>query len=146
MSVEENLRVIETVDKYVRAGDWDGFDERHSEDVVSYSQFTPEPTKGIVPHREALQRLQATFPDFELHTVRTFGQGEWVAAEYTMTGTHEGPLAVPGGQDIPPTHKSVSIPVSTQVRFVDGKIVEEHIYFDRATMLAQLGVETGSQQ
>lgn len=147
MNVEENIRVVEAVDKYFKARDWDGFDGRHSEDVISYSPMRPEPTKGRAAHREAMKKMIETFPDFELRTERTYGQGEWVTAEWTMTGTHKGPLAGPGGKEIPPTNKSFRIPILASMRFDEsGLIAEERIFFDRADLLAQLGVLPGSQE
>jgi steroid delta-isomerase-like uncharacterized protein len=146
MNVEENISVVKTVDKYFKERDWDGFDGRHSPDVISYSPLRPEPTKGRDEHREAMKRLLGTFPDFSLHNERAYGQGEWVTAEYTLTGTQQGPLPGPGGQEIPPTNKSIRVPVIASIRFnEDGLIAEEHIYFDRATMLAQLGVLPSGQ-
>lgn len=147
MSIEENIRVLDSVDKYVSERDWDGFDERHSPDIISYSPMRPEPTKGRAEHREAVQGLTRTFPDLQLSTVRAYGQGEWVTAEWMMTGTHKGPLPGPGGQEIPPTDKSVRIPILASIRFDEnGLIAEERIFYDRAAMLAQLGVLPGSQE
>jgi steroid delta-isomerase-like uncharacterized protein len=147
MNVEDNISVVQEVDKYFKARDWDGFDGRHSEDVISYSPMRPEPTHGRAAHREAMQKLLEAFPDFDMTTERTFGQGEWVSAEWTMTGTMQGPLAGPGGDVIQPTNKSIRIPILAAMRFDEnGLIAEERIFFDRATMLAQLGVLPGSPE
>ena len=147
MDLEDHIRVVREVDKYFVARDWDGFDERHSEDIISYSPMRPEPTHGRAEHREAMKKLLEAFPDFGMQVERTYGQGEWVTAEWTMTGTMQGPLAGPGGQEIPPTNKSIKIPVLASIRFdEDGLICEERIFFDRASMLAQLGVQPGSPE
>ncbi len=140
MSVEENLKVIQTVDEAFNKRDWKAFNERHTEDVISYSPMTPEPTKGITDHREAVQGIQSAFPDFKMTREQSFGQGDWIFASYTLTGTHKGPLPGPGGKPIPPTNKTVRIPLGTAFRFENGKIAEEHIYFDRLAMLGQLGI------
>lgn len=140
MSVEENLKIIKTVDEAFNNKDWTAFEARHNDDVISYSPMTPEPAKGIKAHKEAVQGMYEAFPDLEMKNDNKFGQGEWVFASYTFTGTHKGPLQGPGGKTIPPTNKPVKIPLGTALRFENGKIAEEHIYFDRLSMLAQLGI------
>jgi carboxymethylenebutenolidase len=40
---------------------------------------------------------------------------------------------------IPPTGKRVEIPLVAIVRFVDGKVAHEHIYWDQASVLVQIG-------
>ncbi|UCG69833.1 MAG: ester cyclase [Thermoplasmata archaeon] len=142
MSVEENLKVIKAVDEASASRDWEAFASHHTEDVISYSPMRPEPTKGITAHREVVQGLYNTFPDAKLTRDQIFGQGDWAYVGYTLTGTHKGPLQGPGGKTIPPTNKSVKIPLGSALRFEKGKIAEEHIFFDRLTMLAQLGVTT----
>lgn len=139
MSVEENLRIMKSVDEVFETKDWTAFDERHSADVLCHSPMTPEPTRGIGPHREAMERIMGAFSDFRLKAERGFGQDDWVAIEYTMTGTHDGPLHT-GEQVIPPTNRQVCLPVNATAKLVDGKIVEEHIVYDRLAMMIQLGV------
>jgi steroid delta-isomerase-like uncharacterized protein len=140
MKVEENLKVIESVDEAFNNRDWAAFSERHTENVVSHSPTHAEPTKGIKAHRESLQGLLDAFPDFQMKRVRSFGQGDWVCATYMFTGTHKGPLKGPGGKTIPPTNKSIRIEFASALKFENGKIAEEHIYYDRLEMLAQLGI------
>jgi carboxymethylenebutenolidase len=41
---------------------------------------------------------------------------------------------------IPPTGKQVEIPLVAIVQFRDGKLAHEHIYWDQASVLAQLGL------
>lgn len=140
MSLEENLKVFEDLDEVVRKRDWEAFGAHHTEDVISYSPMRPEPTKGVEAHKKAVQGLYTAFPDMEMKRDKSFGEGEWIFASYTLTGTHKGPLPGPGGKDLPPTNKSVKVPMGTATRFENGRIAEEHIYFDRLTMLAQLGI------
>ena len=41
---------------------------------------------------------------------------------------------------IKPTGRRVEIPLVAIVRFVDGKVAHEHIYWDQASVLTQLGL------
>ncbi|UCE36158.1 MAG: ester cyclase [Thermoplasmata archaeon] len=140
MSVEENLKVIKAVDEASNSRDWEAFASHHIEDVISYSPMRPEPTKGITAHVEVVQGLLSAFPDFKMTRDQMFGQGDWAYVGYTLTGTHKGSLPGPGGKPIPPTNKPIKLPLGSTLRFENGKIAEEHIYFDRLGMLGQLGV------
>jgi carboxymethylenebutenolidase len=41
---------------------------------------------------------------------------------------------------IPPTGKYVEVPLVVVVHFRDGKLAHEHIYWDQASVLVQLGL------
>ena len=140
MSVEENLKVIQAIDEASNSRDWEAFASYHTEDVISFSPMRPEPTKGITAHREAVQGLISAFPDAILTRDQIFGQGDWAYVGYILTGTHKGPLPGPDGKPISPTNRSIKLPLGSAVRFENGKIAEEHIFFDRLTMLGQLGI------
>ncbi len=140
MSVEDNLRVIDEIEKAVNARDWTRFDELHAESIVEYSPQKPEPSKGIDAHRESMQGLITAFPDMRAENVRAFGQGDWVCTEISFTGTHKGPLAGPGGQTIPATNKPVRMTLCGVAKIEGGRITEEHNYFDLLGMMAQLGL------
>jgi carboxymethylenebutenolidase len=69
---------------------------------------------------------------------RTIGEDQLVD-ELIMNFTHDtvmDPL-LPG---VAPTGKQVMLPVVVVVKFVDGKVVHEHIYWDQASLLAQVGL------
>lgn len=54
-------------------------------------------------------------------------------------GTHGGPLVTPFG-DIPATGKVLDRDDAVRLRVVDGRIAEFRIFFDRITVLDDLGV------
>ena len=56
---------------------------------------------------------------------------------HKFTHTIEMPWILPG---IPPTGRRVEIAVVVVVQFKDGKIAGEHIYWDQASVLAQVGL------
>ena len=81
-------------------------------------------------------------PDLQLRVLSTITQGTSYAAEITMSGTHKGPLLTPTSQ-VPPTNKRVEIGACLVGRLDnDGRISEEHRYYDLAGMMAQLGLLT----
>ena len=80
-------------------------------------------------------------PDTTLHPVsRTVG-GDRLVDEMIFSFTHsiEMPWMLPG---VPPTHKRVEIPLVVIVGFRDGLLSHEHIYWDQASVLKQVGLLT----
>jgi carboxymethylenebutenolidase len=78
-------------------------------------------------------------PDSEIIPIsRTIGNDR-VVDELIDTFTHtvEMDWLLPG---IPPTGRRVEIPIVVVVQFVEGKIVSEHIYWDQASVLVQVGL------
>jgi carboxymethylenebutenolidase len=78
-------------------------------------------------------------PDTEMTPVsRTIGENQLVD-EMVFKFTHTIPMEwmLPG---IPPTGKRVEVPLVAIVRFKEGKLAHEHIYWDQASVLVQIGL------
>jgi carboxymethylenebutenolidase len=78
-------------------------------------------------------------PDTEMVTVsRTIGQGR-VVDELIMRFTHSIRMdwVLPG---IPPTGKRVELPFVVIVQFEGDKLAHEHLYWDQASVLVQVGL------
>jgi carboxymethylenebutenolidase len=78
-------------------------------------------------------------PDTEMTPVsRTIGEDQ-IVDEMVFKFTHTIPMdwMLPG---IPPTGKRVEIPLVAIVRFREGKLAHEHIYWDQASVLVQIGL------
>jgi carboxymethylenebutenolidase len=78
-------------------------------------------------------------PDLQMTSVsRTIGTDQLVE-EMVLKFTHtlEIDWMLPG---IAPTGRQVEVALVVVVRFRDGKVAHEHIYWDQASVLAQLGL------
>jgi carboxymethylenebutenolidase len=78
-------------------------------------------------------------PDTELTPIsRTIGTDQLVD-EMVLKFTHTVRMdwMLPG---IAPTLKRVEVPVVAIIRFRDGKLAHEHIYWDQASVLVQVGL------
>src|SRR6266550_3626372 len=78
-------------------------------------------------------------PDTEMTPVsRTIGEDQLVD-EMVFKFTHTIPMdwMLPG---IPPTGKRVEVPLVAIVRVRNGKVAHEHIYWDQASVLVQIGL------
>lgn len=78
-------------------------------------------------------------PDTTLMPVsRTIGESQLVDEMiFSFTHTEEMPWMLPG---VPPTGRAVRVPLVVIVHFRDGKLAHEHIYWDQASVLKQIGL------
>jgi predicted ester cyclase len=82
--------------------------------------------------------LLRAFPDARFTIGPLLQDGETVAGEYTLRGTHLGPLASPEGE-IPATGNSINNSGAVFSKFnADGEVIEERRYYDAAGLLAQI--------
>jgi len=109
-------------------------------DAVVHDPTYPQPLKGRDAVAQDLNDFLRAFPDARFTILNILEDGTTAAGEYSLSGTHTGPLALPSGE-IPATGKPLSFNGSAFSRFNDrGEIVEESRYFDIAGQLAQLGL------
>jgi carboxymethylenebutenolidase len=87
------------------------------------------------------QFISAMPPDTLLTPVsRTVGENQLVDEMiFSFTHTQEMPWMLPG---VFPTNRRVEVPLVAIVRFRDGKLAHEHIYWDQASVLKQIGLLT----
>jgi carboxymethylenebutenolidase len=85
--------------------------------------------------------IPAMPPDTALKPIsRTIGTDQLVDEMiFSFTHTQEMPWMLPG---VAPTNKRVEIPLVVIVHFRDGKLAHEHIYWDQASVLKQIGLLT----
>src|SRR5213593_2520165 len=125
------------------------FSTRNTEDTLAtmvedaYVNHIPVLTGGV--GRDQLREFYSKRfipqmpPDTEMTPVsRTIGEDQLVD-EMVFKFTHSIPMdwMLPG---IPPTGKRVEVPLVAIVRFRDGKLAHEHIYWDQASVLVQIGL------
>lgn len=140
MSVEENLKVADAATKALNDHDLDRFESLHLNSVIQRDPQNPEPIKGPKAIRAGIEPFLKAFPDLRMVTERQFGAGDWITQLGVFRGTHTAPLAVPGGQPIPATNKSVRVPIALVARLEGGKFAEINAYYDQMGLMAQLGL------
>jgi carboxymethylenebutenolidase len=130
------------------------FSTRNTEDTLAtmvedaYVNHIPVLTGGV--GRDELREFYSKRfipqmpPDTEMTPVsRTIGEDQLVD-EMVFKFTHTIPMdwMLPG---IAPTGKRVEVPLVAIVRFRDGKLAHEHIYWDQASVLVQIGLLDASK-
>lgn len=112
----------------------------YATNAVINDPMYPEPLKGRSEIEEDFANFVGAFPDVRITIRNALAGGDTVAGEFTMVGTHEGPLPGPEG-DIPATGKSVTVSGAVFVQTnAEGEIVDERRYYDLAGLMAQLGL------
>lgn len=81
-----------------------------------------------------LEQLFRALPDLELEVTLRVPRGRYVAEEYVIRGTHLGPMF-----GLPPTGRRLEITAMSMVELRDGKLKEDHFYFDAASAMRQMG-------
>lgn len=111
----------------------------------AYVNHVPVLTGGV--GKDALRAfysvdfIPAMPPDTKLTPIsRTVGDDQLVDEMiFSFTHTQEMPWILPG---VPPTNRRVEVALVAIVRFRDGKVAHEHIYWDQASVLKQIGLIT----
>ena len=125
------------------------FDTKSTDETIAtmvpdaYVNHVPVMTGGS--GHEQLRQFYATHfipkmpPDHVMtHISRTIGEDQLVDEMVTrFTHTIEIDWMLPG---IAPTGKPVEVALVVIVRFRNGKLAHEHIYWDQASVLAQIGL------
>jgi steroid delta-isomerase-like uncharacterized protein len=79
------------------------------------------------------------FPDATLTVHSQVIAGESAVHEFTFEGTHDETLVGPAGE-IPATHRRLVGRGVESIKVQDGKIVQDHLYFDQVQVMTQLGL------
>jgi carboxymethylenebutenolidase len=130
------------------------FSTRHTEDTLAtmvedaYVNHIPVLTGGV-GRNELREFYSKRFipqmpPDTEMSPVsRTIGEDQLVdEMVFKFTHTIRMDWMLPG---IAPTGKRVEVPLVAIVRFREGKLAHEHIYWDQASVLVQIGLLDASK-
>jgi predicted ester cyclase len=79
------------------------------------------------------------FPDARLEAAHSIVSGQHVALEGKLAGTHTGVLRTPDGE-VPATGRAVEIGWMAMYEVAGEELLSEHLYFDSADFLMQLGM------
>lgn len=78
-------------------GDASGYAAHYAEDAKLIGPFFPEPLLGRNVIEQTTAEMSTAFPDMHWTVVTLLVDGNRVACELHIEGTHTGPLATPAG-------------------------------------------------
>ncbi len=139
MSREEIERLDEQSLAAWDSHDADAFVAMLADDFVWYDWTVPEPIRDREGARQYFNGWVTAFPDMKTTSVSRVVGDDAVATEIEWTGTNSGPMVM-GGNEIPPTNRSVSGRGTYFAHFRDGKVVEFRSHPDVAGVMMQLGM------
>lgn len=133
----ETQRIIELALQLWNTGDAGIAKQLYGEHAERTDPNGKEPLRRRGVHEIAgfVAEVRTAFPDFKLHIKESVADGDHIAFHWTVTGTQKGEF-----QGMPASGKRVELSGMTLNRLRDGKVISEHVYFDRLAMLEQLGV------
>jgi hypothetical protein len=143
MTVEENLKLMKTLDDAWNTQDWAIFNKRHSEHVAVYWPGQSTPTRERHNHEAEAKEFFKTFPDNHIvnDPYKTmFGQGDWTCTIADLTGTMKGTMKGADGKIIPPTNRSFKVDFCTVAHWKNGEILEEKLFYDLIGLMKQIGL------
>jgi steroid delta-isomerase-like uncharacterized protein len=130
--------LIGKVYETVRAGDLDALVELFAEDCVFVDVALSESAEGRAAFRAYMDDTFAGMPDFRPETWTFVEDGDLVAAELVLTGTHLGTF-----MGHPPTNRVVHWQASAFYTLTPAhdRVVREVYYYDLASLTSQLAAD-----
>jgi len=130
-------QIVEHMMKAVDARNYAALRELYAEDLAILTPMGP--ARGTDALIGFMKPFLDAFPDLTHEIVGYVEQGENVAYELRIRGTHTKPLASPQG-DIPATNKPVDFRACDMLEFAGGRIASYRVYFDLMGFMGQLGL------
>ncbi len=116
----------ETFESFWAKPDLSAWSEDLHDDVLGYWPGSDEPVRGRDEYVGAVKELLARVPDLTLQVVESAQDGEYLFIRWIAHAT---------GAGGPIEHSGVD-----RIRIVEGKVVENRIFFDRAEFERKLGI------
>ena len=138
MSLEENKAVVRRwFSEVMSNGDISTVDlicmECHPGFAVLNGVMENPPT-GIPGVKEMVRLFRSAFPDLQFDVEDQIAEGNKVATQLKVHGTHQGDFL-----GIPPTGKQITTWGISIWELADGKLLQEHVSWDTLGLLQQLG-------
>jgi steroid delta-isomerase-like uncharacterized protein len=135
------MRVVEDHIRLEAGHDLDGVVATFGDNPEWHNKPSGDVLHGHDSIREFYGSLFAGFPDFWLDIPNRRIADDAVIVDGFFGGTHQGTW-----MGIPPTGKQIRVPLCAMFTFTaDDRIKSETAYYDRLTILEQLGVATPAQ-
>jgi len=117
---------------------WDNWNIAVADDFLTDDYHLHAPGVPVPLDRDTTKQVVAmygkSFPDLK-HTVdELIGEGDTLAARWTVRGTHKGEF-----QGIPASGKSVKLSGITVHHLKDGRVRETWLVYDNMELLQQIG-------
>jgi predicted ester cyclase len=137
---QDNAAILTTIDELFNARKLEEAMKYVDADYVETNVATGDMFRGPEGFKRSAQAWIEAFPDARVEIQNQIATEDYVAMEFIGRGTHKKPLQTPNGP-IAPTGNKFEVRFCEIARFKNGKVAEIRLYFDRSTMLDQLGLQ-----
>jgi ketosteroid isomerase-like protein len=138
MSEQDNTRVAEKWIEALGAHDLAQLQGLRAPGYVVEHPAMPGPV-GAEEEDEYLRRLTEAYPDWRWEDVQIIAQGDYIVINGIRRGTQSGPISGSFDEILPATGKELALRISTTLQLKEGKVVRSSVYYDRLTMMKELG-------
>jgi steroid delta-isomerase-like uncharacterized protein len=129
----QDIELMLTAFAALNAGEIDRCQELLSPDFIINLFGLPSPLHGRDIWRQNVDHMYRAFPDLRADIDDIFGSDGRVAVRLTFRGTHQDEF-----QGVPATRRRVTYQSLELYRVADGRIAEEWIASDIASLMAQV--------
>jgi len=137
MPAEESKDTVRCLINILNTRDLSQLDQICDHQMVYRANFEVA-APDLETHKGLLQKSYASFPDLEFTIEELFAEGDKAHMIYKMVGTHKNEY-----MGIPASNNKVEHAGSSVVTLKDGKIIEQHDFYDTLAFLKQLGAISG---
>ena len=131
---EEMIALADHAHTIWNEGDLDLIDDLVGPDFVRHVVDISEDVVGPVGFGEAVVAIRTQFPDFHVRFDEVIVAGDRIVLRWMVTGTDTG-----GVGELPPTGMPIQISGASVIHVIDGRFVEEWMYYNEGAMMQQLG-------
>jgi len=115
-------------------GNLDLIDELIAPNCIRHEVDISEDLVGTEAYKEYVTSMRTTYPDFNVMMDELIIKDDKIIMRWTLTGTNTGPRG-----ELPPTGNKIKVSGINVNKIVEGKTVEEWVYYNYAAGLTQLG-------
>jgi steroid delta-isomerase-like uncharacterized protein len=135
MGAQDNIaRHRQSLEAFNRR-DMDGVVAVYADEFTTIDHAQGQTIKSADGIRAWNQAWLDAFSDGKVQDIQCIGADDWTVARFVGRGANDGPMT---GND--PTGQRVELSLCDVARWRDGRIVEQHLYYDIYGMLVQLGL------
>jgi len=119
-------------------GDRDALTEIYTDDVRAWA-----PGLAVTSRSDLLtefDRRDEWFSEFAIEVAALDVSGDYACAEWSVSMTHSGPIALAGGQVVEPTGVRLTVNGVTIAEFRESRICSFRQYWDELSIFDQLGL------
>jgi steroid delta-isomerase-like uncharacterized protein len=132
--------VVRATVELFNTDDFDGMRELYADDVWEQDPNHPERNEGVDAVIADARHWRTAFPDSHFTVQGVIADGDDVALEVEVTGTHTGPLVF-GEDEWPASNRPFKVNFAIFSSVAAGKVRAIHMYFDRTGLNRQLGLD-----